>query len=163
MQLLACFRLLCCNFHTSKKVEARTTDEQQIRVSVLDFLFVLAYRNYYSEMIIKEIPWFWTGTPIGFCVVWGIAHLWLLTTEIASDFSFFLSVLSIFLLIYVLNQNFSNLLAEIVCGQVLMSMFPFTLPHTYTWTCNSSHTDVYFAQPSVPSETKEITENEPPL
>lgn len=30
MQLLGCFRLLDCKFHTSIKVEAKTTDDQQL-------------------------------------------------------------------------------------------------------------------------------------
>jgi len=68
--------------------------------------------------------------------------------------SLFLLVLRKFLLIYVLNQNFPNLLPEIVCGWVLMSRSPFALAQTNTWTLYSSHTDVYFAQPSVPFETQ---------
>lgn len=59
-----------------------------------------------------------------------------------------------FYLIYVLNQKFPSLLPETVCWLVLMTGSHFTLVQNNIRTLYSSHTDVYFAEPSVPSEAQ---------
>lgn len=91
MQLLGYFKLLYCNFHTSKKVEARTRDDQQVTDCPWLPVF-LRLHEFLQQNDYKRNPMILNIYAYRFCAVWSTAHPSLLTPEIASDlFLFFVN------------------------------------------------------------------------